>query len=63
MSKEVSERKNFNWKELLANIGGVLFIIFIIVGWFQPEGYWWFVGLNPYDLADRIFKFLLGLIS
>lgn len=52
-----------NWKELLANIGGIALIIFIVIGWFQPLGYWTFAGLNPYDLADSIFKFLLGLFS
>jgi hypothetical protein len=52
-----------NWKELLANIGGIIFIIFIVAGWFQPEGYWWFAGLNPYDLTDTLFSFIMSIFS
>jgi hypothetical protein len=53
--------KKFFTKEFLAEVGGILFLIFIVVGWFQPEGYWWFVGLNPYDLIDKIFSFVMGI--
>jgi len=52
-----------NLKQLAVNVGAILFAIFIVIGWFQPEGYWWFVGLNPFDLADHIFHFIMGLFN
>lgn len=52
-----------NWKETLANIGGIIFGVVIFSGWFQPEGYWWIFGINPYDTADFWSAFIVNFVN
>jgi len=52
-----------DWKEILTNIGAILLVIFIVAGWFQPEGYWSFLGLNPYDLTDYLFNLVMSIFN